>query len=228
MIEGLCWTYLDPKLRSTRAHITQDDTCYYYLIRDDRGWDDGPHAEANQYIINFKHDPEKFEANSAPIRYKQKAIITLAKCVVTFFDAQEDALAHKKVYIVPIPTSKPRSSQGYDTRLDALCEIVEKNVPWVSYLPLLDTKRDIGKSHKQAGSRNPIVLAQNMACGEIPSSDEERCVVLVDDVLTTGAHYAACKQVIQSKFPNVVIIGLFLSVHVNEERGEPFDWRWRS
>lgn len=224
MSEELRWTYLDPILRSTRAHLTQDDLCYYYLIRDGRGWDDGPHADANQLIFNFKHDPQRYAANSRPMYYKKRAIRTLAGHVISFFIAQMDALGDKKVCIVPIPTSKPRSSQGYDARLDDLCRIVEKNVPWVSYLPLLDTKRDIGKSHKQSGSRDPVVLAQNMVCGEIPRSDTGRCVVLVDDVLTSGAHYAACKQVIQDKFPDVDIVGLFLSVHVNEDRGEPLDW----
>ena len=224
MSENLRWTYLDPILRSTRAHLTKNDLCYYYLIRDGRGWDDGPHAEANQLIINFKHDPQKYEAHSWPMHYKRQAIRTLAGYVSSFFVAQRGVLGDTKVFIVPIPTSKPRSSQGHDTRMDDLCRIVEGNVPWVSYLPLLDTKRDIGKAHKQSGSRDPVVLAQNMACGEMPRSNAERCVVLVDDVLTTGAHYAACKQVIRSKFPDVVIIGLFLSVHVNDGRGEPLDW----
>lgn len=224
MSDGLCWTYVDSVLRSTRGHLTPNDLCYYYLIRDSRGWDDGPHAEANQLITNFKHDPQKYPANSAPMYYKRRAIKTLAGYVNSFFVAQEDVLGNKDIYLVPIPTSKPRSSQDHDPRLDSLCKIVERDVPWVRYLPLLDTKQNVGKAHAGAGSRDPDFLARNMACGEIPPSDSERYVVLVDDVLTTGAHYAACKKVVRSKFPDVVVLGLFLSVHVNERGGEPLDW----
>lgn len=201
-----------------------NDLCYYYLIRDGRGWDDGPHAEANQLITNFKHDPQKYPANSGPMYYKKRAIKTLADYVKSFFIAQKDVLCGKAVYLVPIPTSMPRSAQGYDARLDSLCKIVERGVSWVRYLPLLDTKQDIGKAHAGSGSRDPDLLAENMVCGEIPRSGSERYVVLVDDVLTTGAHYAACKSVVLNKYPDVIVLGLFLSVHVNDEMGEPLDW----
>lgn len=224
MSDGLCWTYVDSVLRSTRGHLTPSDLCYYYLIRDSRGWDDGPHAKANQLITNFKHDPQKYAANSGPMYYKSQAIRTLAGYVRSFFIAQKDVLGNKDVYLVPIPTSKPRSAQYYDPRLDSLCQIVERDVPWVRYLPLLDTKQNVGKAHAGAGSRDPSFLAGNMDCGEIPPSRSERYVVLVDDVLTTGAHYAACKQVVRNKFPDVVVLGLFLSVHVNEDREDPHDW----
>ncbi|MDO4428526.1 MAG: hypothetical protein Q4B91_03340 [Atopobiaceae bacterium] len=224
MSEGTCWTYVDSVLRSTRNHLESNDLCYYYLIRDSRGWDDGPHAKANQLITNFKHDPQKYAANSAPMYYKHQAIETLAGYVKSFFGDQEDVLESKDVYLVPIPTSKPRSSQDYDPRLDSLCRIVERDVPWVKYLPLLDTKQNVGKAHAGTGSRDPGFLARNMTCGEIPPSSSERYVVLVDDVLTTGAHYAACKRVVQGKFSKVVVLGLFLSVHVNEERHDPLDW----
>lgn len=224
MSEDLRWTYVDSTLKSTRAHLLPDDLCYYYLKRDSRGWNDGPHAEANQIITNFKHDPQKHAANSGPMYYKKQAIRTLAGYVRSFFVAQEGVLGDKAVFLVPIPTSKPRSAQGYDPRLDSLCKIVEKSVRWVRYLPLLDTKQNVGKAHAGAGSRDPDFLAWNMTCGEIPLSSSERYVVLVDDVLTTGAHYAACKRVVRNKFPDVVVLGLFLSVHVNEERGNPLDW----
>ena len=224
MSDGLCWTFVDSVLRSTRGHLTPNDLCYYYLIRDSRGWSDGPHAEANRLITNFKHDPKKYAANSWPMYYKRQAIKTLAGYVASFFVAQKDALRSSDVYLVPIPTSKPRSAPDYDSRLDTLCQIVERDVPWVRYLPLLDTKQNIGKAHDGTGSRDPDFLAWNMTCDEIPISHSERCVVLVDDVLTTGAHYAACKRVVRNKFPDVIVLGLFLSVHVNEDRGEPLDW----
>lgn len=224
MSEELRWTYVDPVIKSTRRYLGEEDLCYYYLIKDKRGWSDGPHAKANQLVINFKHDPRDFAPNSAPMYYKGQAVKTLAGCIKSFFVAQEDVLRDKNVFLVPIPTSMPRSAQGYDARLDSLCKIVERGVSWVRYLPLLDTKQDIGKAHAGSGSRDPDLLAENMVCGEIPHSGSERYVVLVDDVLTTGAHYAACKRVVLNKYPDVILLGLFLSVHVNDEMGKPLDW----
>ena len=38
-----------------------------------------------------------------------------------------------------------------------------------------------------------------------------RCVALVDDLLTTGAHFRAAKSILSTRFPDVAIIGLFIA-----------------
>ena len=36
-------------------------------------------------------------------------------------------------------------------------------------------------------------------------------IAIVDDVLTTGGHFRAAKNVLSAKFPNVPIVGLFIA-----------------
>jgi predicted amidophosphoribosyltransferase len=50
-----------------------------------------------------------------------------------------------------------------------------------------------------------------MACIDLhlPSS-----VAIVDDVLTTGAHFKAMKRILMERFPEARIVGLFLARRV--------------
>lgn len=55
--------------------------------------------------------------------------------------------------------------------------------------------------------------------GVIPPSDNSMLIIL-DDVVTTGATYCACRNVIANKLPYVQILGLFVARRVPVN---PFD-----
>ena len=46
--------------------------------------------------------------------------------------------------------------------------------------------------------------------------DYDGCL-LVDDVLTTGAHFRACKEVLQNEYPQMIVIGVFWSKQLPDE-----------
>jgi predicted amidophosphoribosyltransferase len=49
---------------------------------------------------------------------------------------------------------------------------------------------------------------------------EATSIIVVDDVLTSGAHFKAAKRMIQEKIPGAFVIGLFWARAVRP----PIDW----
>ncbi|EIX7253969.1 hypothetical protein MK585_001925, partial [Campylobacter coli] len=58
--------------------------------------------------------------------------------------------------------------------------------------------------------RNPNDLKQEILF--YPPNFFDKNIVLIDDVLTTGGHFKACKNILLEKLdPNINIVGLFLA-----------------
>lgn len=217
------WTYIDRVARSPKPFLTEDDLCFYYLQKDSLGFGSGPHAEENRLIINFKHDPAKFGKDSPQMYYKRKAVFNFASAVASFFMDNCDTFS-EGVFLVPIPTSKPRSAQDHDARLDALCRIVEKTVPFVRFVPALDTVSNLGKAHNSQIARDPDSIARNLRVDRDGLLGFDGTVALIDDVLTTGAHFAACRDLISGVLPDVTLIGLFLSIQLPDFLNDSLGW----
>lgn len=209
------WTQVDRIACVDRAFITPDDQCFYYLQRDSLGYSAGPRADANSLIINFKKKPEVIRSDERQAHYKRQAIEYFASAVLDFFQQNAKLLDDCEVFLVPIPTSKPRGDADYDNRMDELCCIVGDSLKWVSYAPILDTRSDLGTAHEGTIPRNPECIKENLVfSGRISNIRIPKVVFLIDDVLTTGAHYAACRDMINNAYPGVPIFGLFLSIHM--------------
>lgn len=209
------WTQVDRVACVDRTYITPDDQCFYYLQRDSLGYSAGPRADANSLIINFKKKPEVIRSDERQAHYKQQAIEFFTSAVLDFFQQNAKLLDDCEVFLVPIPTSKPRGDADYDNRMDELCRIVGDSLSWVDYAPILDTRCDLGAAHEGNISREPECIKQNMVFSDRnPDFRIPNVIFFIDDVLTTGAHYAACRDMINSAYPGVPIFGLFLSIHM--------------
>lgn len=211
-MEPRLWTQIDQIARAPKRFLTSKDLCFYYLQKDKLGYGAGPHAKENQLIINFKHDPAKHGQNQGMMYYKREATNYFARAVAQFFEDNE-ALSREGVSLVPIPTSKPRTASDYDPRLDNLCRLVQDKVPFVTFHPALETIADLGKVHANQIDRDSSSIMQNLSLdtGMLQGSG---VIALVDDVLTTGAHYAACRRLISTAVPNAPLLGLFLSIQL--------------
>jgi len=65
------------------------------------------------------------------------------------------------------------------------------------------------------GSREVSEIKSLLILEDIPM-DEFRVFFLLDDMITSGAHFIACKDLLVERFPEIRIAGLFWSRKKNE------------
>lgn len=72
-------------------------------------------------------------------------------------------------------------------------------------------------SHTTTDRRDPLALAQGMEINTACLTPRPSRIAIVDDVITTGAHYRAAATVITRALPAVPVIGLFVARRVFPE-----------
>jgi predicted amidophosphoribosyltransferase len=74
--------------------------------------------------------------------------------------------------------------------------------------------RGMHDAHTAENRPGPSTLYQNYEIEESLVEPEPALIAIVDDVLTTGAHFKAMKRILEKTFPDAPIVGLFLSRRV--------------
>ena len=201
------WTYIDETER--RALLLDDsDMCFYYLVRTSGGWSA---SDANSRIDDFK---KPVTSSRAALRYKDEEIARFADDVAGLMRTQGFRRLignYGPAALVPMPTSSPKGSPGYDARLARLCEAVAGSAEGLYVMDVFDMKAGVTPSHA-GGTRNASFLKDAMAI-DTRGKALPKIVILVDDVITTGSHYVACRDLIYEESPESVVIGVFLALH---------------
>lgn len=208
-MNGKSWMHIDEALANTLL-IGPDDYCYYYLVRTSDGFDASP---ANSMIANFKKDVERYRNNQSVWRYRNDAVDDMAEAVSGFLNnvsIQRLIRASSPAFLVPMPTSNPRSYEFYNDRLDVLCDKAASQVQGISVQRAFDMRHRMESSHA-GGTRSISSLREAIIFDGFPQIP--RIVILVDDVITTGSHYVACRDLIRTRYPDALVIGLFLAIH---------------
>ena len=194
------------------SYITQNDECYYFLNYLPGGGYSA--SKDNDLIFNFKKGIKYKNTNSWS--YKTAAI-------KKFADMLHIALNGRFCTIIPMPTSKPRGSQKFDDRLDQVVLFLGKMSTNYDIQLCLDVKEECLPAHNY-GVRSPEILLQNIIFAQSLETPKEN-IILVDDILTTGGHFKAAKNVILKKYPKKNVIGFFLgkTLCVEEDIVSPID-----
>lgn len=198
------WSLLevDDLIRCDHWHLRRDDRCFFlreYIPR--AGFAGG---DTNSLILNLKKSPDR--RGRLEWRHKSDAIARVVRELSVSLRAQPIAGA----LIVPIPPSKAPTDPLYDDRMVQVaqqlagpsgaiaCELLVREV---SAPPLHqgDRRRDLDELRAQIRVRTP----RDVAC-------PQRIFVL-DDVLTTGAHFRVAKDALSSVFRAAEIFGLFIA-----------------
>jgi predicted amidophosphoribosyltransferase len=137
-------------------------------------------------------------------QYKQEAIQFFAEQIVKGIKLPMD-----DGIFVPMPTSKPRNHPEFDSRLDDVVKIVrERTEQRIGFN--LDALCPSEAFHSSGSSRNVVDISGNISFKpfELPIPAK---IMLLDDVVTTGAHFSACSGIIRRHHPEAQIFGLFLA-----------------
>ena len=198
------WLKIDQLEITGYPYLGMNDLCYYHLERSHGTWEK---SEANRVVSNFQRSVEQYHDRPDVLRYKNDAIAYFAEKI-------SDLIAKKKrlypLVIVPMVTSKPKCHQWFDDRLVRTAQTVANaRAGEVVVCDILNIAAEVPKA-KRGGQRNPRDIGQNIVV-EKPDYPEAEVVFLIDDVITTGGHYAACRDAIQPLFPSARIVGVFLA-----------------
>jgi hypothetical protein len=155
-------------------------------------------SETNQLIINFKK-PITHRGNP-DWKYKIEAIERFA------FELSELIIDDEVYVFAAIPTSICKTDPQYDDRLDKTLIELRKIANNVFIEEPISIRKTIIPSHHD-GSRDPNVLYENMIWNGFKVRTER--VILVDEVITTGSHFLACKRIILNHCPDMRVIGVF-------------------
>jgi len=79
---------------------------------------------------------------------------------------------------------------------------------------IFDTLHDVLEAHKGGSRKIEDIKSNTIWNGFINKPPSE--VIIIDDVLTTGAHFRVCKDMINKYYPNIKVIGIFLALYTWE------------
>lgn len=192
--------------RADHWHLTTDDECAFlgeYTAR--KGY---AHSKTNQIITNLKKGLELRGTSQWP--WKNKAIVEIARCMSD--NLQADKM--QGVVVVPIPPSKPVGHPLYDDRMAQAARLIR---PPADVRELLYTIAEREALHHQSGKRDVAAMMANIGVRVDLLQPDPVTVLLIDDVLTTGCSFKACKAVLAQHWPGATILGFFVARRVPEK-----------
>lgn len=212
----------------TYYHLDTSDLCYYtceYIAG--AGYKAGP---GNNLISNLKKPESDKTKNPWAYKYKTRAIQEVAQLLANSFAY---SVASQYVF-VPIPPSKIPDDIEYDDRLFIILNlfakhILDKHGTTIKVRKMVVQTQNYEAAHKSVGERPKLEFYENIyKVHEMDGDALPEKIILFDDVLTTGAHFKAAKNVLQRYFLSkynhkVSIFGLFIAKTIWDGRSYGFN-----
>lgn len=199
------WRHIDKRFEVSASALSPDDECYYYLDHTSGGYQE---SQANQDIFNLKKPMDR--KGKPGWRYKGEAIRKFSRDLSSFLNVYP--FVSDATILTAIPTSKRHDSPEYDDRIIQVIQNVS-DATGIAWAETFEARADVRESHN-GGSRSIEEIAKNARL--LPSAsvlDVYETCILVDDVITSGAHFIACKQILQESFPHLEVAGVFWAFH---------------
>ena len=194
-------TKVDDLIRPDHWYLTEADACYFigeYTAR--RGY---AYSATNSLILNFKKTTDR--RGRPEWRYKEQAI---RKAAEAFRRALTGAL--DRLTFVPIPPSKTKGDPLHDDRLMQMLGAIRPEPP-------LDVRELIVQTVSTDAVHGSLMRPTPERIGALYRIDEALAkptpgiLAVVDDILTTGAHFRAAESILSARFPAAAIVGLFIA-----------------
>jgi hypothetical protein len=215
MSSALLLTKVDDLLREDHFYLDGDDHCYClreYTARAGFG-----HSSTNDLIINLKKPMERRD-RPAEWRWKSWAIEKCAEELVAGIRAIRWKL--DGALLVPAPPSKTKAHPLHDDRILQITQRIGAALS-LSVAELLENTRDREPQHARKTKRDIQAQIENLRFNGAALATAPAGIILVDDVLTTGATFVACKSVLQSNMDGIRVLGLFVARRVPQPEPPP-------
>jgi predicted amidophosphoribosyltransferase len=202
------FTAVDDLLRPLYAHLAASDQVYF--LREYTSGRGFPHSETNRLILNLKKSPDR---RSRPEwHYKEQAIQQVAREFRESLNLQR----LRAVTFVPMPPSKRRGDPLYDDRMLRVLHAFDEERQ-LDIRELLVLSESTEPAHATAARPTVEQLIANLQIDDDFAQPAPTSIALVDDVLTTGAHFVAAKRVLTMRFPGLSVRGLFVARRVFDD-----------
>ena len=206
-------TKVDDLIRPDHWRLTDADDCYF--IGEYTASQGYSYSDTNDLISNFKKTMHR--RGRPGWHYKDRAIQKAA-------EAFRKALTPKdldRLTFVPIPPSKAKGDPLYDDRLTWMLGAIRPKPP-LDIRELVVQTESTDAVHDRGVRPTPEQIQALYRIDETLTEPAPGIIAVVDDILTTGAHFRAAKSVLSTHFPETSIIGLFIARTVRVPAADDF------
>ena len=198
-------TAIDDVTRGDHWYLRRTDVCRYLgAYTAGKGF---AYSATNGLILDFKMAvPPGGERQR---RYKEDA---MAAAATALRRALQASVPDGAVF-VPVPPSQAKGDEGYDDRLVRLLRAVRPERP-LDVRELIVQTRSVAPTHLRSARLRASDIEAMYRIDEALAAPEAGLVVVVDDLLTSGAHFRAAQRVLSRRFPDIDVAGLFLARRV--------------
>lgn len=192
---------IDPKYYQW---LDPNDQCWYYgEYTSGGGWGA---SETNRQILNLKKGPG---AKAGELHYKSVAVNYWGDALAKLLTLENTV---GNCTFVPMPGSKPEGHAEYDDRIGRVLTRMSAHHAGVDVRRLLKQHSERSAQHAGGGRKSPSEICETLAVDySLVPPPLARTIIVVDDVITMGASFAAAKALLTT-LPNVQeVVGVFLA-----------------
>jgi predicted amidophosphoribosyltransferase len=205
---------IDDSNRRDHFYLKPEHECFFFYEFTARK--PAAHSQGNQLILNLKKPIS--ESQKPHYKWKISAISQSASLLNEVFKKASATLSD--AVVCPIPPSKVISDPNYDDRMLQIAQKACVGTKGIC-LEILRQTQSYQASHlQQDGQRaKPADLE---AIYQV-SAPPKPIVILIDDMLTTGAHFVAARDSILKLHPDTRVIGFFMARRALADPADDFD-----